>query len=97
MPRVVKFLGYSPYPLNPTFGQWLSSARANMGYSRKRLGRRYQLDESTLWHLETGQSQPTQETQDRLRALMLSFAERRPIPARKRTRTGLLRHRLPNC
>ena len=93
----MKFLGYSPYPLNPTFGQWLSIARANMGYSRKRLGRRYQVDESTLWRLETGRSQPTQETQDRLRAFMLAFAEGRPIPARKRTRTGLARHRWPNC
>lgn len=59
VPRLIQFLGYTPYQPAPTFGEWLVMARRANGYSRKRLARRLRVDESTIWRWETNRKRPT--------------------------------------
>lgn len=90
IPRVVEFLGYTPWGAPMNFGQWFQMVRRTLGLSRKRLGRYQHIDESTLWRLESGKSEPTRQTEERLRALLLSIAAGTPNLRLRRSRTQLL-------
>ncbi len=56
--RVIEFLGY--YPLEPPqrLAERLLAARRSLGLSRKRLAKRFGVDESTLAGWEKGPAQP---------------------------------------
>jgi transcriptional regulator with XRE-family HTH domain len=89
IPRVIDFLGYAPWEAPAHFGGWFQMVRLSLGLSRKRLGRRYHIDEATLWRLESGRSWPTRQTAARLRDLLSSIASGAPT-VRRRGRTQLL-------
>lgn len=93
IPRIYDFLGYCPWQAPAHFGEWLGMVRRSLGLSRKRLGRYQHIDESTLWRLESGRSEPTRQTEARLRALLLSIVAGTPIRVRRRSRTQLLQGR----
>jgi DNA-binding transcriptional regulator YiaG len=88
IPRIYDFLGYCPWQAATRFGEWLGMVRRSLGLSRKQLGRRYHIDESTLWRLESGRSKPTRQTEERLRDLLLSIVSGAPI-VRRLSRTQL--------
>ena len=48
IPRVVEFLGYSPYASGQSLGEQLAAKRRLLGLSRRRLARKIGVDESTL-------------------------------------------------
>jgi DNA-binding XRE family transcriptional regulator len=90
LPSIYDFLGYCPWHAPAYFGEWLRMVRHSLGLSRKRLGRYQHIDESTLWRLESGKSVPARQTEQRLRALLLSIAVGSPVCVRRRSRTQLL-------
>ncbi len=89
LPRIYDFLAYCPWQAPAHFGEWLRMVRHSLGLSRKRLGHYQHIDESTLWRLESGRSEPTRQTESRLRDLLLSIAASAPT-VRRRGRTQLL-------
>ncbi len=54
MGKVIKFLGYDPFPEPQTIGERIIAKRRVLGLTRKKLARRYGVDEGTLWKLESG-------------------------------------------
>ena len=67
IPRIIEFLGYAPWTAPQTFGEWLMMARRANGFSRKRLARRLQVDESTVFRWEAGRARPVAELRKRLK------------------------------
>lgn len=55
MPRIIKWLGYDPFPEPTTAGEEIMTKRRRMGISRKRLAKEIDIDESTLEKIEKSQ------------------------------------------
>ncbi|MGI9417798.1 MAG: helix-turn-helix domain-containing protein [Geminicoccaceae bacterium] len=55
MPRLIKWLGYDPFPEPTTAGEEIISKRRRAGISRKRLAKEMGIDESTLEKIEKSQ------------------------------------------
>jgi len=72
MPQVVEFLGYVPWAAPAIFGEWLVMARRANGLSRKRLAKRLEVDESTVFRWERGYGRPCSRLLARVKAVLLS-------------------------
>ena len=57
-PRLIQFLGYSPYPEAESIGERLKTYRKTNGITQKDLAKRLGVDSSTLAGWEAGMSQP---------------------------------------
>jgi DNA-binding XRE family transcriptional regulator len=58
MPRILKFLGYNPFPDPCTLGGRLLAARRRLGLSQKEMARKLGVDEGTVRLIETGRRGP---------------------------------------
>jgi transcriptional regulator with XRE-family HTH domain len=70
IPRIIEFLGYAPWRAPVTFGEWLVMARRMNGFSRKRLAKHLQVDESTVFLWETGRKHPAPHLVAGLKAIL---------------------------
>ena len=52
VPRLIKWLGYDPFPEPTTAGEEIVAKRRRAGISRKRLAKEMGIDESTLEKIE---------------------------------------------
>ncbi len=59
LPRIIRFLGYDPYPAAKLLAEKLVAKRRQLGLSRKQLAKRLGVDEGTLAHWEKAQQEPT--------------------------------------
>jgi len=67
MPKIIAFLGYSPYDTQSgTLGKRIGACRRLLGLSQKELARRLGVDPSTLGRWETGRGQPSKKHRERL-------------------------------
>jgi transcriptional regulator with XRE-family HTH domain len=69
LPRLIHYLGYSPFPNGPTLAEHLRAKREALGLSRKRLASLIGVDEEALARIEWGIGTPT----PRLQALVETF------------------------
>ena len=58
LPRLIHYLGYSPFPHPKAIGERLRSKREAMGLSRKRLAALLGIDDGTLQRYEDGLWRP---------------------------------------
>ncbi len=58
VPRIIRFLGYNPYPAPHTLGEQLLTQRRRLGLSRKHMARELGVDVGTLKRWERGTSRP---------------------------------------
>ncbi len=58
LPRIIDYLGYTPFPEPKTMGERLRSRREAMGLSRKALAARLGIDTGTLQRYEQGRWRP---------------------------------------
>jgi transcriptional regulator with XRE-family HTH domain len=59
IPRIIEFLGYTPYDATWSFGQRLRAIRTALGLSQEHMAKRAGLDEGTVAKWETGKHRPT--------------------------------------
>ena len=59
LPRIIKFLGYYPYPTPETLAERLLACRRYLGLSRRKMAQRLSMDEGTLAKWEKGTVRPT--------------------------------------
>ena len=59
LPRIIRFLGYDPYPAPRSLGENLVAKRRQLGLSRKRMAARLGVDEGTMKRWERGMARPT--------------------------------------
>lgn len=62
IPRIIRFLGYNPYPTGQSLPEKLTSARKALGLSQRKLAHMLSVDQSTLAGWETGRHRPTRNT-----------------------------------
>ena len=67
MPRIIEFLGYTPYILPQTLGDWLRQCRVSHGLSQEALARTIAVDESTIAAWERNDHQPVKSSLQVLR------------------------------
>ena len=58
MGKVIKFLGYDPFPEPQTIGERITAKRRVLGLTRKKLAQHLGVDEGTLWKWESGRRMP---------------------------------------
>ena len=61
IPKVIKFLGYDPYPKKEGLGGRITKARQTLGMTQVELARRLGVDPGTLGKWERGEKKPTKE------------------------------------
>ncbi len=59
VPRIIQFLGYTPYTIGEALPERLRAQRRVMGLSYKRLARLLGVDESSLRSWESGSKNPS--------------------------------------
>lgn len=62
IPRIVEFLGYSPFKRQETLVERLVQRRKLLGLSRKQTVKLLGIDESSLAHWEKGEHHPTERS-----------------------------------
>ena len=76
IPRIIAFLGYSPYDTQSgTLGKRIVGRRCVMGLTQKELARRLGIDPSTVRRWESGIGQPSK----RLRERLVAFLNGQPV------------------
>ena len=58
VPRIIRFIGYSPFPAGQTLPARLRLYRKVYGLSQKNLAKLFGVDESTVARWESGRCQP---------------------------------------
>jgi transcriptional regulator with XRE-family HTH domain len=61
--RIIKFLGYDPFPEPESFPERLKMYRLKMGLSQRKLAAKLGIDPGTLGGWETGRHKPTKKFQ----------------------------------
>ena len=75
IPRIIAFLGYSPYDTESgTFSKRIIACRRVMGLTQKELARRLDIDPSTLGRWETGRGQPSKKHDESLEDFLRNLA-----------------------
>jgi DNA-binding transcriptional regulator YiaG len=59
MPRIIEFLGYSPFPPSEYLPEKLIAGRRSLGPSQKKLAKVLRVDESSLRTWESGHRKPS--------------------------------------
>ena len=72
-PRVIRFLGYNPFPPGQSLPEKLTTARKALGLSRRKLAQRLGVDESTLAGWETGRHRPMRKSMDTVQAFLTAL------------------------
>ena len=72
-PRIIKFIGYDPFPEPVTTGEALLAHRRRQGLSRKRLAAIIGIDEGTVLRLERGKPCPSGECGNRVEAFLATI------------------------
>ena len=70
MPRIIEFLGYTPFPPAQTLPEKLILYRKVMGLSRRKLAKLIEVDESNLAGWETGKHYPTNKSLKMIEAFL---------------------------
>jgi len=71
IPRIIAFLGYSPYDTQSgTLGKRIVACRHTMGLTQKELARRLAIDPSTLGRWERGAGRQSKRHRERLLAFL---------------------------
>ncbi len=74
LPRIIRFLGYDPYPAAKLLAEKLVAKRRQLGLSRKQLAKRLGVDEGTLAHWEKAQQEPTGKRIETVKEFLASDA-----------------------
>lgn len=61
LPQIIRFLGYTPYRVPQSFGEWLQQCRVSWGLSQESLAKALEMDESTIAKWERGAHQATRK------------------------------------
>jgi transcriptional regulator with XRE-family HTH domain len=61
IPKIINFLGYTPYDPGWSFGEWLRAIRSTLGLSQEQLARSAGLDESTVLKWKREEYRPTKQ------------------------------------
>lgn len=69
IPKIIRFLGYSPYSFRRSLHERLKTYRKARGLSQKKLAKRLNVDPGTLARWESGRSRPMKDQLDRIEAL----------------------------
>jgi DNA-binding transcriptional regulator YiaG len=59
IPRIIRFLGYNPFPKPKSFSEELRESRRRLGLSQTAMARRLGVDSSTLRKWEQGRARPS--------------------------------------
>lgn len=78
IPRIVEFLGYSPFERPNNFPETLRAHRRAAGLSQERLAELTGIDESSLTKWERGETMPFPATAERLRRFFSKMGQ--PLP-----------------
>jgi len=72
IPRIVQFLGYSPFPIteNPSIVKAIKAYRLMHGLNQKRMAKVLRIDPTTLARWEKGKSTPSSKLSQRLVELL---------------------------
>ncbi len=76
MPAVILFLGYAPYVLPASWGEWLRMVRRSVGLTQKQFAARVGVDPSTVRGWETERHRATSESVGKVEALGEGFKRR---------------------
>ena len=71
MPKVIDFLGYSPYAPPGSFVAWFETVRRCLGLPRSEVARRMGIDPGTLTRWLREQGLPPSDLHDQIRAALL--------------------------
>ncbi len=58
LPHIIRFLGYTPYRVPHSFGEWLRQCRVSWGLSQESMAKALEMDESTIASWERGDHRP---------------------------------------
>lgn len=74
MPAIFRFLGYDPYPAEPSqpLSARLKACRRQLGLSQERLAGLLKVDESTIAHWEQGRNRPSRRLLQAIDAFLAS-------------------------
>jgi len=75
LPRLIRYLGYDPFPKPQSFGDRLRAKRQHLGLSRKRLAVLILIDDGTLQRYEQGVWQPGSRNRAILERFLTSLME----------------------
>ena len=81
MPGIVRFLGFAPYRVPKTFGQWVLLVRTTLGYSQRKLAHLIRGDQKSIREWECDLRQPTRRSRRKLRDALLSVLRWRNLRA----------------
>jgi transcriptional regulator with XRE-family HTH domain len=70
LPKIIKFLGYAPYNVPISFGDWLKQVRSCLGLSQRAFATKTHLDPSTISAWERGDHFPSQGYLGQLRSFL---------------------------
>ena len=76
-PKIIRFLGYSPYTTPQSFSGRLKAHRRATGLSQKKLAKTLRVDPSTLARWERGERHPRKHYLRRIEALLASLSPQR--------------------
>jgi transcriptional regulator with XRE-family HTH domain len=62
LPKIIKFLGYDPFPEPCTLGGRLLAVRRRLGLSQEEMAKALRLDEGTVRLIEVGHRRPSPDT-----------------------------------
>jgi len=69
-PRIIQFLGFTPYRQHKGFGEWLKLVRTSRGYSQRKLASLFGGDQRSVREWERGIRKPTKRSILKLRAIL---------------------------
>jgi DNA-binding transcriptional regulator YiaG len=70
MPTIIRFLGFAPYKVPCTLGEWLKLVRRSLGYSRRQLAFLIGGDQRSIKEWETDYRRPTKKSVEKLKAVL---------------------------
>ena len=72
-PRIIKFLGYDPFPEPSTLGGRLCAARRRLGLSQEKMAQMLGVDEGTVRLVEAGRRRPNPDTLAKVERMLAAY------------------------
>ena len=85
MPRIIKFLGYDPFPEPRTLGGRLLATRRRLGLSQEEMAQKVGVDEGVVRLIEAGRKRPSPDTLLKIERMIAAY----PPPCGRKEAIGV--------